>query len=246
MVPGQILSHFVNPVIGCDMTVNLYGICFLASLVISFIVVGMILARHKVPKMYILYSLLLSSVSILYFSKLYTSVVSGFEVNIINAGTSSLGGVIGLFISVWAIGLIVPDYRKDITHAYCLVIPLLYSVSKLGCHFAGCCHGISYDGPFAISYNNKVVVTGNVFPVQATESLVFMAIFVIGMLIYFKRKSPYAIQILILMCAAGKFLLAYLREEQVGVVLSPNQIVCIVFAISSIVVIINKRKKINA
>ena len=34
-------------------------------------------------------------------------------------------------------------------------LPLIYSISKLACFFAGCCFGLPYDGLFSVTYTSR-------------------------------------------------------------------------------------------
>jgi phosphatidylglycerol:prolipoprotein diacylglycerol transferase len=51
-------------------------------------------------------------------------------------------------------------------------IPLIHGFGRLGCLFAGCCYGISYHGPFHITFHNSVAAPNDValFPIQPVES----------------------------------------------------------------------------
>ena len=109
-----------------------------------------------------------------------------------------------------------------------MVLPLMYGISKLGCFFAGCCHGIPYDGPLAVSYDNQVLQGGPFFPVQLAESICFLFIFLIGIYLH-HRRNRLVCPAVILLCATAKFSLEYLRQEHAGVVLSVNQAVCLCF-----------------
>ena len=45
-----------------------------------------------------------------------------------------------------------------------LSLPAMYSISKLGCFFTGCCFGIPYNGIFSVYYPG--VYFNNVFPIN--------------------------------------------------------------------------------
>lgn len=225
--------------------ISAYGFFIDLSFVISFATVSVILLYRKVPKMHVFFSVFLNFCITLYCAKLYTVMSHGFSISIVRAGFSSLGGAIGLLLGIIIYGFIYPPIRKDISNTYCMVLPLLYSISKLGCHFAGCCHGISYDGPFAISYDNEVFHTGKLFPVQASESVVFMLIFIICLVAFFKLKNQSVIPLVLILCGIGKFSLAFLREEQIGVTLSVNQIVCLFFIIVGIALLVKSKLSSN-
>lgn len=119
----------------------------------------------------------------------------------------------------------------------CLIsAPLTYAIAKLGCTYAGCCHGFAYDGPFSLKYNNPQI-HGEFFPVQPIETLVFLIIFIFA----HKAKNPLAT---ILTCLFAKFTLDFLRFGHEKALISPNQIACLVLiAIITIIAIRHKYHK---
>ena len=160
-------------------------------------------------------------------------------------GLSSIGGLAGMFAAVVTIALIGKDRREfRIMLTSCtLVIPLMYSVSKLGCLFAGCCHGIAYHGPFCIEYTGKRTGDICVFPVQLAETLLFFAIFIIG-LVLFMKKSRHTELFIMIASVIGKGGLDFLRVSHTGKVISFNQILCLFIAAAGIFALkfLNRRK----
>ena len=183
---------------------------------------------------------LLSPFMSLFFGLLLTYVSSGGK----SFGLSSIGGLVGMYGSVLTMALIVRDSEKSrIMFENCtLVLPIMYSVSKIGCLLAGCCHGRPYSGPFALEYTGKVTETGSVFPVQLSETVVFFIIFVTGILM-FAKGSKAVIPMVFIASAAAKGLLDFTRESHVGRILSLNQILCFVMLAAFIVYLLMKNKK---
>ena len=130
---------------------------------------------------------LLSPFMSFFFGFLLTYVSSGGK----SFGLSSIGGLVGMYGSVLTLALIVGDKEQSrVMFENCtLALPLMYSVSKLGCLFAGCCHGRPYSGPFSIEYTGKVTETGGVFPVQLSETVVFFLIFAAGVIMFAKGSK---------------------------------------------------------
>ncbi|WP_295094435.1 prolipoprotein diacylglyceryl transferase family protein [Ruminococcus sp.] len=161
-------------------------------------------------------------------------------------GLSSMGGLFGMYLSVVTLALIKRDPRTTcITLENCtLVMPLMYSISKLGCFFAGCCHGIPYHGPCCVKYSGKVTETDYIFPVQLTETIVFFLIFAIGMIMLIKNYRNTSIYILSASAAAKGFL-DFLRESHMDKIISFNQILCIIVVIIGIVYITAFKRKSN-
>lgn len=225
-----------------DFTISPYVVMFLLSFICSFIIVFLLLRRKGVPARFIGYSMFLNIVMILCGAKMYSVFTSGFRQSILTSGISSLGGVIGLFGGTIIFGRIYSEGRKLFLQTYSLVIPLMYGIAKIGCYLVGCCHGIPYAGPLAISYDNIVIQGGPYFPVQLTETITFVLIFLICLGIYFSKHSDYVVPVTMILCAAGKFSLEYLREEHIGKILSVNQFICICFMIWGIILIFKNKK----
>lgn len=183
---------------------------------------------------------LLSPFMSFFFGLLLTYVSSGGR----SFGLSSIGGLVGMYGSVLTLALIIGDREKSkVMFENCtLVLPLMYSVSKLGCLFAGCCHGRHYSGPFCIEYTGKITETGSVFPVQLAETAVFFLIFAVGVLM-FKKGSSSVIYMVFTASAAAKGLLDFTRESHVGQIVSLNQILCFIMMTACIVYMVIKSKK---
>lgn len=214
-----------------SFSISPYPFTFMASFVISFLIVAFLLRQKKIPGRHIGYSMFLNIVMTLCGAKMYSVFASGFKQSLLTSGISSLGGVIGLFAGTIIFGYIYTEGRTAILRAYTLVVPLMYGIAKIGCYLMGCCHGIPYTGPLSVSYNNSIVHGGPYFPIQLTETLVFIGIFAVCLGIYLSKHAIHTVSAVMILCAIGKFSLEYLREEHIGKLLSANQIVCIAFAL---------------
>lgn len=183
---------------------------------------------------------LLSPFMSFFFGLLLTYASSGGK----EFGLSSIGGLVGMYGSVLTLALITNDKNQSkVMFENCtLVLPLMYSVSKVGCLLAGCCHGRPYSGPFCIEYTGKVTETGSVFPVQLAETVVFFLIFAAGV-IMFAKGSRAVMYMVFIASAAAKGLLDFTRASHVGRILSLNQVLCFVMMIACIVFIVVKSKK---
>ncbi len=222
-----------------------YAITFLLSFVVSFAVVFVLLRKRGVPANYIGYSMFLNFILILYGAKMFSVVTSGFKENLLNSGISSLGGAIGLLLGIFIFGRMYKEGQAALWESYITALPLLYAISKFGCYLVGCCHGIPYNGPLAVTYNGKYMQGGPYFPIQLLESLVFGCIFLVVFILYMRDRRGYLIPTVMILCAATKFSLEYLREEHIGKIISANQLVCTIFFIWGIITIYTKRRGIH-
>ena len=170
--------------------------------------------------------------------KLLTILTSDRKLNLLTAGLSSYGGAIGLITAILIFEKMTNN--KEIKTGFILSLPLMYSISKLGCFFAGCCHGIKYNGLFSVSYPH--LYDYSVFPVQLLESIIFFIIF-IGINIFYKKyQSKNIIEYTVLISALAKFLLDYLRYSHINQILSINQIISLVLVVVSLIILSYKKK----
>lgn len=203
---------------------NLYGICIILSFILGFFFIVFHLRVNKIPSNIIGYLIMLSLACTLYFSKLYTVIVAKDKsINILNASLSSLGGAFGLLFAVLIIGNIYKNGKNSIYTVCILSLPLMYGISKIGCHFAGCCSGI------------KLKNEDFIFPIQLVESIVFLLTFVISMLLYYHKVNIDYIALEIVICSSLKFILDFFRQDHMGKLVTINQIVCIIFLVIGLI-----------
>lgn len=221
----------------------MYSIMILTSIILGFAFIYVNLRINKIPRNMIGYMLLLSVSCIIYFAKLLTVITShDSSVNILNAGLSSLGGATGILISVIIFTKIYKEKTRVIQESYAISLPIIYGVAKLGCHFAGCCYGIPYNGIFYTTSKYEEAYD-KLFPIQLTESIVFIIIFIVSIVIYYKKVKINYLAIEMIMCAVAKFMLDYLRYSNIGKIITINQLICFIFMIIGAIILINDRYK---
>lgn len=157
-------------------------------------------------------------------------------------GLSSIGGLVGMYAAALTLSLIGGDRKegKVMFRSCTLVLPLIYGISKAGCLLAGCCHGIAYEGAFCVEYTGKMTGDICVFPVQLAESVVFMGIFAVGMVLY-RKGSQRAVGVVLAASLLAKTGLDFLREAHVGKLITLNQTLCLIIA-AAIICILMMRK----
>lgn len=224
---------------------SIYSIIILTSIIIGFTFIYVNLRINKIPKNIIGYMLLLSITCIIYFSKLVTVLTSDdLSVNIFTAGLSSLGAAIGLLLSVLIFTKIYKEKTKEIYEIFSIVLPLMYGISKIGCHFAGCCYGIPYDGIFYTTSKFEKTYD-KLFPIQLVESTIFLIIFIINIFMYYNKVRINYLAVEMIMCAVAKFMLDYLRYSNIDKIITINQVICSIFLIIGALILINNKYKNN-
>ena len=173
-----------------------YICCILLSFFVSDLFVYYYLKSVGVSIRIICLHLFMNIVFIIFGAFKYT------YLNTKQVGLSSIGGVIGLLISVFIFTKIYKKHTSIIYHVNILSLGLLYSLSKIGCFFGGCCNCI-------LNVSMPLV-----------ESIIFLILF---LWLYYKKKNTC---ICIYSYAFVKFFLDFFRIIHPQV-LSINQIVCI-------------------
>lgn len=218
-------------------TFPFYGIIILISIVISLFYIYRMLKKENINNKNIYLYILLYGLFAIVFGKLYTIITSNFKYNIIDAGLSSYGGLLGVLLASIIFELIVPTNKKILKYTI-ISLPLTYGIGKIACFIAGCCYGIPYNGIFNVIYIDGLNIP--LFPIQLLETIVFIIIFIISNKL---RNNKNVIYITILISILMKFLLDFLRYEHIKRVVSVNQIFSIILLVVLIIVYIFNRKQ---
>ena len=249
MILGSVRVESMNFIIDTDYNfISPYAVTLLSSIVISFLIAVFLMIKSGVRKLIALVSAFINFVSCLYFGYLYSVFTSGDILEHLKIiSFSSIGGLIGVAVGVIVIGSMFKEYRTRVIKAYALVIPLMYSISKIGCFLAGCCYGIEYSGIFNVVYSGSIAscTEKSLFPVQLAETLIFMVIFILGILFEYKFINKFTVPILVIICTLSKGLLDFLRHSHTNSIISINQVSCLVILIIAIVFIIFKCRTYN-
>lgn len=217
-------------------TFPFYGIILLISIIISLFYIYRMLKKENIKDKNIYLYILLYGLFAIVFGKFYTMITSN-EYNILKAGLSSYGGLIGVILASIIFEFIVPTNKKIIKYTI-ISLPLTYGIGKIACFIAGCCYGIPYNGIFNVVYKDGLNIP--LFPIQITETIVFIMIFIICNKL---RNNKNIIYITILISTISKFLLDFLRYEHINKLITANQIFSIIVIIVIIVLLIIKKLK---
>lgn len=126
------------------------------------------------------------------------------------------------------------------------VLPLGHAFGRLGCFFAGCCYGVAYNGPLAVT---SQYAGGDVtlFPVQLLEMALNLVLFVfLWNYCRGKPKGMRALYVYLLLYAAQRFVLEFLRGDRIrgGIgALSTSQLISVVLALLSAALLVRGKKR---
>ena len=216
-------------------TFPFYGIILLIAMSLGLFYIFRMLKKEGIKDKNIYLYILLYVLFAFVFGKFYT-MISTQEINILKAGLSSYGGLVGVIIATIIFELILPTNKKLIKYVI-ISLPLTYGIAKIGCFIAGCCYGIPYNGIFNVIYKDGLNIP--LFPVQITETIVFIIIFIICNKL---RNNKNIIFITTFIAIIAKFLLDFLRYEHINKILSINQIFSIIVLVVMIIVYLLKTK----
>ncbi len=188
------------------------------------------------------------------FQAFYNYLESGIFEIVSNTGATFYGGLIGgvgIFIAVYFAGGAIFCKQSHVSANFLQVselaagaIALAHGFGRIGCLFAGCCHGRVTDAWYGI-YN--VYLDAKTVPVQLFEALFLFTL--AGFLGYrtFREKRG-NLGIYLSAYAVWRFFVEYLRTDDRGesfiAVLTPSQLTAIcLLAVGVLVYILAVRKK---
>lgn len=213
--------------------VSFYPICIIVSLLTGTLLQYRLHRSRGIEKTIAGYSILTCMFFSFALGLGLTLLTSGFQ----TVGLSSMGGLAGMYAGDLLLGICTrKNYYTAIMAENCtIVLPVIYSISKIGCLLAGCCEGIPYQGFGYITYDHGEPL----LPVQLLETVVFFVIFLVGRHGLQKHYSAVAPVILVL-ASLTKCSLDFLRSSHQGQIVSFTQILCIVTAVLGILWLRNK------
>ncbi|MBQ7383421.1 MAG: prolipoprotein diacylglyceryl transferase [Clostridia bacterium] len=177
----------------------------------------------------------------------------GFVINA-QTGATFYGGLIGgaaFFLLIYFLvgSRILPDGEHktrffEIADIASCSIAIAHAIGRIGCLFAGCCHGKSTDAWFGI----KMLVDGRmqkVIPTQLLEAL-FLAFLFVYLLLRIKDKQTYCLQIYMCAYGAWRFVVEYLRDDYRGSTfvdfVTPSQLTAVLMIVGGVLLIVLQRR----
>ena len=220
--------------------IPMYSIFIIMSLAINCIVIFILGKKQENDKNTILCSLVYEIIGIIIGAKILNLIQVEENTSFYYAGFSAYGGVIGGIFSLIIFSKLYKISILKLLNIYIPVLPLLYSISKLGCFFSGCCYGIEYTGFGNILYKSATQAPLDVrlFPIQIVESIMNFLIFIYLVYNYKENiKNTKIIQKVFILCGICKFSLEFLRDSWSGA-LSSTQFISIIFIVIGFVLMI--------
>ena len=171
---------------------------------------------------------------------------------IMGGGFVYYGGFIG---GVLALPLVKKIHKIPVMKYMEVLIPALpfaQGLGRIGCHTAGCCYGVPYEGIFHLIYNHgDSPLNGTaLFPVQLLESICCFILAAVLVVYVLKHNKPTPNSIYIYLYGYGviRFIIEFFRydsaERGIYFGLSTSQWISLgLIAAATIAIIYNKRKR---
>lgn len=134
------------------------------------------------------------------------------------AGFVVYGGIIGGIFSGW---LCAKVYHLPFWRYFDLVMPciaLAQGFGRIGCLLAGCCYGIPWDGPLAITFAHSDYAPNGIplFPTEPVNSaLDFLHCFVLIQASKHLRVPGQVGALYLILYAAGRFIMEFFRGDTI-------------------------------
>lgn len=232
-----------------NLNIPFYGIIILIALILNILIVLFISKKHSFTKKEIIILLFYENIGIILGAKILSFLENSNELlgnfNILYLGLSSYGAVIGALLFLLIFFIQFNKSIKEILYTVSPSIPLMYGIGKIGCFIVGCCHGINYSGFGSVVYNHSKLVPHNThfFPVQILETILFVIIFIYMINDHIKNRFSFkTIGIGSILSGLSKFILDFLRNSHVGIILSTNQIISLIFIIIGFIILFLNKK----
>lgn len=214
----------------------MYGLLAIGGFILAVLVAMSLAKKYGLPpsdvgfaSFYCAIGLILGA-KIMYFITMLPKFIKHFDVFMANpfavliyvfSGFVFYGGLIGaaLGIIIYCKQFSVP--LKPFMNVAAPAIPLMHGIGRIGCICAGCCYGMKYDGPFAITYpcNDFTFAMCGVprFPTQLIETVVNL-ILALCLYIYVKKgvkKDGQPIGIYLIVYSIMRFCLEFARGDEI-------------------------------
>ena len=132
-----------------------------------------------------------------------------------NGGMVFYGGLIMGIVSVLITAKLSGIKVETLDECIVPFIPLGHAIGRVGCLFAGCCHGVRYSGVFAVK-SKLISETLTFFPVQLIEAI--FNLLIMAVLFLFVKKIQYKYKFLtsyLLMYSIMRFCLEFFRGDEI-------------------------------
>lgn len=157
-------------------------------------------------------------------------------------GITFIGGLIGGIVSfLGGYAIFRKRYKARVTDilsiAPCCIL-IAHAFGRIGCFFAGCCHGAKTDAWYGIyMYASSFGEKCKVVPTHLFEAIFLFALFAICFILLWKKKFRYNLSVYLIAYGIFRFFIEYLRADERGEFIpgvSPSQFWSILMVVAGI------------
>ncbi len=226
--------------------IPVYGVCWILGIALSAVVAMLIIEKTTLKRYDVVYASVFSVIGGLLGSKLLFIAVSlktiiennvPFEA-VLKGGFVFYGGLIGGMAGLLVYTKMFSMKALPIADILAVVLPLGHACGRIGCHFAGCCYGVPYEGFMSVTYTETMGNTPlntHLFPVQLLEAVFLFVLFVVLLVLFLKtQKVGLATAVYLYSYAIMRFILEFIRgdlERGAFWGLSTSQLISIVIVV---------------
>ncbi len=138
-----------------------------------------------------------------------------------NGGLSILGAILGISGYIFYACNRYKMPLRIIADRAALYAPLGQAIGRIGCFFAGCCHGIATTVPWALVYNHPLSMATRSIPVHPTQLyslclLLLVFCFLWGLQKKYADLKSGSLALIYIFCASSeRFLIDFLRADRI-------------------------------
>ena len=220
------------------LSVHMYGIMVAVGILCAFIVFYYFAYKKKVEKSFtdfIFYNAIASIVIGFLSASLFQSLYDYIERLKYNpeakfkfsGSITFIGGLIGGVIFFMLIYFVFRKRYKTRLYEVVYIIPpsilIAHAFGRIGCFFAGCCHGKPTDSILGVKFPR---LPQPVHPTQLYESAFLFILFAVCSYLVLKKDFKHTLSVYLISYGVFRFLIEYLRGDDRGEllgILSPSQ-----------------------
>ena len=265
MYPKTIIGNYVT----------LYGVCIAIGIVLCIVLLRFLGKKKNIDKKFLDFVELNGYISIavgFFTSWIFQAFYNFIETGIFtlkNTGITFIGGLIGgiaTFLIVYFIAKKMGKLTGTITQILPIappVITIAHGFGRIGCFFAGCCHGKTpTEGSFfsflamkfpdysyksvetffgtTVSIPDKIIGYNLYYPTQLWEAIFLLSLTLVLVLVLLYKDFKYTLPLYLVSYGTWRFLVEFVRGDERGEIIkglsfpSPSQLLSIIMVLSSV------------
>ncbi len=231
--------------------IHLYGVMWAVGIILCFILERICAKKLNLSKQFVdfielnaIIAIVVGILSAMLFQAIYDFIETG--VFAISGSMTFIGGLIGGVIS-FILGFFIMRKKLDSKFYPILLfapicITIAHSMGRIGCLFAGCCHGKLTDSWLGMTFTeiyNDGTYAGSfkAYPTQLYEAIFLLILCIVCFYLFYKKNFKYNFVIYLISYGIFRFFIEFLRGDHRGEfigIISPSQFWSIIMILLSV------------